>query len=260
MKVLICGYGRMGQEIESVLLTRGHEVTARVDPDPSRGDAPSLSAELLERSEGVIEFSLPGGVVTNAALYYAAGIPAVVGTTGWEADRDTVQEMYQGKQGEQAGAALLYGSNFSIGANLFRVLSEFAAQIIGPIQDYDVMMLEKHHSGKQDSPSGTAITVAESLLQAHPRKNRIVTNRLDRRIEPDELHVASLRGGSVPGTHSVEFDSPADTISITHTARNRGGFALGAVLGLEWLSGRTGFFSVENFIEDVVAQARRNQA
>ncbi len=257
MKVLICGYGRMGQEIESALLKRGHEVTARVDPDPSRGDAPSLSAELLESSEGVIEFSLPGGVLTNAALYYAAGIPAVLGTTGWEADRDAVRQIYQD---EKAGAALLYGSNFSIGANLFRVLSEFAAQIIGPIQDYDVMMLEKHHSGKQDSPSGTAITVAEGLLKVHPRKNRIVTNRLDRRIEPDELHVASLRGGSVPGTHSVEFDSPADTISITHTARSRGGFALGAVLGLEWLSGRTGFFSVENFIEDVVAQARRNQA
>lgn len=257
MKVLICGYGRMGQEIESVLLSRGHEVTARVDPEPNRGDARSLSAELLNGSEGVIEFSLPGGVVANAGLYSSAGIPAVVGTTGWEADHDAVRRIYQENK---AGAALLYGSNFSIGANLFRVLSEFAAQIIGPIQDYDVMMLEKHHSGKQDSPSGTAITVAESLIKAHPRKNRIVTNRLDRRIEPDELHLASLRGGSVPGTHSVEFDSPADTISITHTARNRGGFALGAVLGLEWLSGRTGFFSVENFIEDVVSQARHNHA
>jgi 4-hydroxy-tetrahydrodipicolinate reductase len=260
MKVLICGYGRMGQEIESALLTRGHEVTARVDPDPNRGDVRSLSAELLTSSEGVIEFSLPGGVISNAALYHSASIPAVVGTTGWEADRDTVREMYQKEQGEQVGAALLYGSNFSIGANLFRVLSEFAAQIIGPIQDYDITMLEKHHSGKQDSPSGTAITVAESLIKAHPRKTRIVTERLDRRIEPDELHLASLRGGSVPGTHSVEFDSAADTISITHTARNRGGFALGAVLGLEWLSGRTGFFSVENFIEDVVAQARHNHA
>jgi len=257
MKVLICGYGRMGQEIEAALLARGHEVSVRVDPDPKRGDARSLSAELLKGSDGVIEFSLPGGVVTNAAIYYAAGVAAVVGTTGWEADHDAVREIYQD---EKAGAALLYGSNFSIGANLFRVISEFAAQIIGPIQDYDVMMLEKHHSGKQDSPSGTAITVAESILKAHPRKNRIVTNRLDRRIEPDELHVASLRGGSVPGTHSVEFDSPADTVSITHTARNRGGFALGAVLGLEWLSGRTGIFSVEEFIEDVVAQARRTHA
>ena len=253
MRAVIVGYGSMGKEIERALLERNHTIAARVDPSPENGDAHELDESLLRSAEVAIEFGASGGVLENARRYAGAGIAAVVGTTGWEESRDAVRKTI-----EQSEIAYLWGANFSIGAHLFFDLVEQAARLIDSLPQYDIMMLEAHHNRKKDSPSGTALTAAARILAAGTRKRRIVDTKLDRRIEPDELHIASLRGGSHPGLHSVIVDSPADTIEITHTARNRSGFAVGAVLAAEWLVARKkrGFLQVEDFILELLKEKK----
>ncbi len=249
MKAVIVGYGSMGREVERALLDRRHTIVSRVDPSPGCGDVRSLDEGILRSGEVVIEFGASAGVLENARRYGAAEIPAVVGTTGWDGSREAVRTVV-----EQAGSAYLWGANFSIGAHLFFDLVERAARLIDTLPQYDIMMLELHHNRKKDSPSGTALTAASRILAASTRKRRIVDTKLDRQIEPDELHVASLRGGAHPGLHSVILDSAFDTIEITHTARNRSGFALGAVLAAEWLVAgeRRGFLKVEDFIQELL--------
>ncbi len=251
MKAVIVGYGSMGKEIERALLERGHTIAARVDPSPGIGDLHDLDVSLLRSAEVAIEFGASGGVLENARRYAGAGIAAVVGTTGWEGSRDAVRKVV-----EESGISYLWGANFSIGAHLFFELVEQAARLIDSLPQYDIMMLEAHHNRKKDSPSGTALTAAARILAAGTRKRRIVDSKLDRRIEPDELHIASLRGGSHPGLHSVIIDSPADTIEITHTARNRSGFAVGAVFAAEWLvvKKKHGFLQVEDFIQELLKE------
>ncbi len=249
MNVLIVGYGGMGREIERILSERGHVVSGRIDPAGGAGVETKMSQKLLEEAEVAIEFAQGAGVVDNARAYAKAGLPAVVGTTGWDDRRAEVKRIVEGEQG-----TYLWGSNYSIGAHLFFNLVERAAALINAIPEYDIMLMEAHHNRKQDSPSGTALTAAQKILDASERKKRIVDTKLDRRIEPDELHVASLRGGSIPGIHTVLLDSPADTIEIRHSARSRSGFALGAVMAAEWLPGKRGFLSVEDFISDLLKE------
>ncbi|WP_319562312.1 4-hydroxy-tetrahydrodipicolinate reductase [Marispirochaeta sp.] len=246
MKVVIVGYGSMGHEVESVLLQRGHKVICRVDP-AGNGDAKTVSPDLLREAEGVIEFALPDGILENIRIYSETSVPAVIGTTGWDKLRSQAGDIVK-----QNKSALLWGNNFSLGANLFFDLVSRAAALINSIEEYDIMVNEYHHKRKKDSPSGTALTIAEKILQNLDRKKVIQPETLNRTIRDDELHVGSVRGGSIPGIHRVTLDSDADTIEISHTARNRGGFALGAVRGLEWLSGKTGFFSVDDFIRDIL--------
>lgn len=246
MKVVIVGYGSMGHEVESVLLQRGHEVICRVDPSGS-GDAKKVSPDLLKTAEGLIEFALPEGLIDNIRAYSESSVPAVIGTTGWEKLRSQAEDIVR-----QNKSALLWGNNFSLGANLFFDLVSRAAALINSIEEYDIMVNEYHHKRKKDSPSGTALTIAEKILQNLDRKTVIQTETLNRAIRENELHVGSVRGGFIPGIHQVTLDSEADSIEISHTARNRKGFALGAVRGLEWLSGKTGFFSVDDFIRDIL--------
>ena len=251
MNVLIMGYGKMGHEIEAVLLERGHRIVARIDEKPGLGDATVPTEKHLTETEVAIEFSQPSAVVPNAKIYAKAKIPAVVGTTGWKASEEEVSRIVQ-----DAGIAYLRASNFSIGAHLFFALAEEAARMIQSLPQYDILLYEIHHNQKKDSPSGTALTAADRILHGLPRKKRIVTEKLDRRIEADELHVASVRGGAVPGIHTVLLDSEADTIEITHSARSRKGFALGAVLAAEWVIGKKGFLGVEDFIKDLFLKGR----
>lgn len=247
MKVVLVGYGRMGKEVEQILVERGHQVALRVDSTPGLADAAKLEAPMLRGVDGVIEFSLTAAVRDNAAVYAAARTPAVVGTTGWESQRDEIRGLIAA-----AGGAYLHGSNFSIGAHLMFALVARAAELIKPFDDYDVMVHEFHHKLKADSPSGTALSIAELILDKLPRKTAIQTQALDRPIRPEELHVSSTRGGAVPGIHSVMLDSLADTIEITHTVRSRRGLALGSVLALEWLVGKTGFYRVEDFVASLM--------
>ncbi|OHD14022.1 MAG: 4-hydroxy-tetrahydrodipicolinate reductase [Spirochaetes bacterium GWB1_48_6] len=249
MKVVIVGYGRMGREIESILKARGHTVVTRVDRAPGVGDVQVLTPEVLAGVDVAIEFSLPEGVAENIKSYTQAGVSAVLGTTGWENIAGEVKTLV-----EKSGIGLVHGTNFSVGAHMFFALVEQAAAMIKDITAYDIFVTEYHHKLKKDSPSGTALTTANRILRALPRKTEINSGRIDRQIRDEELHVASVRGGSIPGIHSVMLDSDADTLEIRHTARSRGGFALGAVLAAEWLvkNKKTGYIEVEEFAQDLL--------
>lgn len=247
LKVAVVGYGRMGHEVEQILLNRGHKVPVKIDPAPGLGTHTALSAEALAGCDAAIEFSLPEGVLANARIYAAAGVPAVVGTTGWEAQKPAVKALI-----EASSVALVHGTNFSIGAHMFFALVEQAAAQIRSLPEYDIFVTEYHHRLKKDSPSGTALTTANRILRALPRKTTLRDDKIDGEIAEHELHVASVRGGTIPGIHSVMLDSLADTLEIRHTARSRGGFALGSVLAAEWAVGRQGFIDVEEFARDLL--------
>ncbi|TVR30164.1 MAG: 4-hydroxy-tetrahydrodipicolinate reductase [Spirochaetaceae bacterium] len=246
MNVALCGYGRMGREIEQVLISRGHTVATRIDPSDAGADVRSVEQAPLQQCDAVIEFAHADGVVTNARAYVEAKVDAVIGTTGWENAQQEVGRIV----GTRIGYVL--GSNFSVGANLFFRMVAHAAGLADAFDEYDVALYESHHNRKADSPSGTALTLALTLLSRIERKTEIVDDTLRRPIQPGELHVASMRIGSDPGTHTVSFDSSADTIELRHRARNRGGFALGAVRAAEWISGRHGFFTVDDMMNDLL--------
>lgn len=247
MRAVIVGYGSMGREVERALVERGHEAVARVDAAAGRGDARELSPQIAAKADVAIEFSVAGAVAANARRYAELGLSAVVGTTGWQADLDEVARIVAG-----SSIAYLHGSNFSLGAHLFFALVGRAARLVDRLPEYDLLSWEVHHRRKKDSPSGTALSLAKVITAASSRKKKVVTERLDRPIAPDELHVASVRGGEVPGIHTVLLDSLFDTVEITHSARSRGGFALGAVRAAEWLAGRRGLYSVDDFIAELL--------
>ncbi len=179
----------------------------------------------------------------------------VTGTTGWYGKLEEVRKVVEGSK-----IGFLYGSNFSIGAHLFFALVAAATELSNPCPEYDIMGWEVHHKRKKDSPSGTALTLARIVTGKSARKKKIVTERLDRAPAADEMHFASVRGGEVPGTHTVLLDSAFDTIELTHRARSRGGFALGAVRAAEWLAGRKGFFEVNDFIGELLSNGAESRA
>jgi len=257
MKVAIVGYGKMGRMVEWVAMEQGCLVTAVVDP--AREDAPLSGARLFRDMAGAgdlcgaevaIEFTRPETALANVRALAEKGIPAVVGTTGWADGLDEARRAVEG-----AGTALFWASNFSLGVNLFYRIAWFAAELADAFPEYDVGGFESHHNKKLDSPSGTAKTLVEGVLARMSRKDTAVWETLNRRPGPGELHFPSLRVGSVPGQHSLFLDSPADTIEITHTARNREGFASGAVRAARWLlgtGGRKGFFTMDDMLKDVL--------
>jgi 4-hydroxy-tetrahydrodipicolinate reductase len=244
MNIALIGYGQMGKQIETVAQERGHQIVTRVDP--VGGDAATLSKAAADEADGAIEFSVPSAVSANVKMYNDFNLNAVVGTTGWYDELQRVREVV-----ESGNIGLLYGPNFSIGAHLFFKLVSQASRLSSPIKEYDILGYELHHKKKKDSPSGTALSIARLIMENNDRKTSLVTEKLDRAIEPNELHFASVRGGSLPGVHKVLLDSEADTIELTHTARSRKGFALGAVMALEWLEGKRGLFNVEDFIGEI---------
>jgi 4-hydroxy-tetrahydrodipicolinate reductase len=245
MDIILVGYGQMGKMINSICLNRGHTIVARVDP--VGGDAGLLTKDLAEKAECVIDFSHPSVVLKNIKDYCNFSLNAVIGTTGWH---DHVEQVKA--QVMKAGISFIYGSNYSIGAHIFFRLVAAASRIINTIPGYDILGYELHHKKKKDSPSGTAHTIANIILENNKNKSCLVTDKLNRQIEKGELHFASVRGGNIPGIHTVLLDSEADTIELKHSARNRGGFALGAVLAAEWLSGKKGFYHVDDFIKETL--------
>jgi 4-hydroxy-tetrahydrodipicolinate reductase len=265
MKVILVGYGKMGRLLETKLRERGHDVLAVVDPYYAANGAqsslpvepyPSLKDALdgkpgksLKDADVVIEFSLPAVAPVNLLFLINEKIPVVTGTTGWY---DKLPEIR--KAVKSSGSSLLWSSNFSLGVNLFYHIACYAAKLLDPFKEYDVAGFEAHHNNKADSPSGTAKTLAEMVLGVMTRKKRAVYQTLERKPDADELHFASLRVGSTPGTHSLIFDSNADAIEITHTARNREGFAAGAVLAAEWLIAekREGIFTMDDVLKELL--------
>ncbi len=238
MKIALVGYGKMGHMIESCAKKMGHEVVATIDTfseDASVrvpvGDAFSVSRAVKSSgADGVIEFSHPSAVVQNVYALLPLGLPVVVGTTGWSDCFESV-----GKFAAECGGTVMTSSNFSIGVNmLYKIVAE-AVKIMEPWSEYDIATWEAHHNQKVDSPSGTALSIANTILSNTKKKTEIVTDAFHEMPREHQLHVSSTRCGSVPGTHTVFFDGPADTIEITHRARNREGFAIGAIHALEKL-------------------------
>jgi 4-hydroxy-tetrahydrodipicolinate reductase len=246
MNVLLIGYGRMGKEVEAICAQRNHTIVAKVDP--VCGDTPALTRELADKADVAIEFALPGSAFDNVNLYAEYNLSAVCGTTGWYERMDEFRRIVT-----DHSIGYLYGSNFSIGAHLFFNLVARAAQLINPFPEYDIMGFEAHHKWKKDSPSGTALSIANIILKNSNKKDTILTEKCDHAIKEKELHFASLRGGNIPGIHKVILDSEADTIEVSHSVRNRSGLALGAVLASEWLKGKKGFFSIDDYISERLA-------
>lgn len=238
MKIALVGFGKMGHMIKNCAISLGHEVVVTVDVASDDadvkvaiGDALSIARAVKSSgAEGIIEFSHPTAVMGNIKALLPLGIPIVVGTTGWNEKYDEVSRF-----AADCGGTIMTSSNFSIGVNMLYKIIEEAVKIMEPWQEYDISTWEMHHNQKADSPSGTALEIAHRILANTQKKTEIVTDAFHEKPKNTQLHVSSTRCGSVPGTHTVFFDSPADTIEITHTARNREGFAMGAVHALERL-------------------------
>ncbi len=236
MKIALVGYGKMGHMLEQTALALGDEVVATIDIVSSdatckvaSGDYEAVAKAVKDSgAEGVIEFSHPTAVMGNIKALLPLGIPLVVGTTGWT---DKVEEVKA--LAESTNGTLMHSANFSIGVNVFYKIVEEASKLINNFDEYDSAVWEMHHNQKVDSPSGTALDIAKRVLLGNKRKTEIVTDAFHEKPLPNQLHVSSTRCGSVPGTHTVYFDSQADTIELTHTARSRQGFASGAVHALE---------------------------
>ena len=265
MKAALIGYGKMGRLLEQRLLEKKHQVIAIVDPfyKGTGDDIPSKAAvyasledalkgangKSLKDADAVIEFTHPKVAPVNLLFLAREKIPVVTGTTGWY---DKLGEISQAVK--DSGSSMVWSSNFSLGVNLFFRIAAYAAKLADPFEEYDVGGSETHHNKKADSPSGTAKTLVERVLAQMTRKKKAVYEKLDRPPEADELHYTSLRVGTVPGTHSLFFDSAADTIEITHNARSREGFASGAVIAAEWLTKekRAGVFTVDDVLADIL--------
>jgi 4-hydroxy-tetrahydrodipicolinate reductase len=253
MNIAIIGYGKMGKMIEQIARAQGHSIAVIIDPfatDITAGVSAgkNIAEADLNSVDAAIEFTQPATAVENIITLAKRKIPTVVGTTGWHERIDEVTRAV-----EAADSALLWASNFSIGVNLFYRIAWYAAELANNFPEYDAGGFEIHHNKKLDSPSGTAKVLAEGVLSKINRKKKIVWETMNRKPETDELHFPSLRIGSVPGTHSLFFDSPADTIEITHTARSREGFASGAVRAAQWLAAekRRGIFTIDDMLKDI---------
>lgn len=237
MKLLLLGYGKMGKAIEQIAIDRGHTVPCKIDLT-NQNELPGLSNEQVDVA---IEFSQPESAFKNIKTCIEKGIPVVSGTTGWLDKKPEIEQLCTERHG-----AFFYASNFSLGVNIFFHLNKILAGIMNQYPEYEVAMEEIHHTEKKDAPSGTAITLAEGILSGISRKNLWVNHSTEER---QELPIISKRIDNIPGTHTVFYTSPVDTIEIKHTAHSRQGFAEGAVIAAEWIQGKTGVFGMQDLLK-----------
>ena len=231
MKIALIGYGNMGKMVEKMALNRGHTIISRIDN-------PDWKVEELHDADMCIEFTHPESIIENVKKIAKSKKNVVIGTTGWLDKKDLIEQIVQDNQ---IGA--LYSPNFSIGVNLLLEMLSHAAKIMNAFEEYDVAGVEYHHNRKKDSPSGTAMAIAKTI-----------ENSMDR---VDQVPFSSVRCGSFPGTHTVYFDSPCDTIAIGHEARNREGFAKGAVHAAEWLEGKKGLFTFADCMQEIIQRSTK---
>ena len=247
MKLSIIGFGQMGQMIRQCAIERGLEVVSTIDPINQNADYREITKESIGAADVCICFTQPQAALDNIKAVCAQKKHLVMGTTGWEDHMESVRALVN-----ETGIGMVYSSNFSIGVNIFFKLIEKAAGVINSFDMYDVLGWEAHHNIKMDSPSGTAKTIANILLENIDRKSTIVEDKLDRAIQPEELHFASMRGGRIPGTHSVLLDSEFDTIELKHTARSRKGFAMGSIVAAEWIVNQKGLFTEADMMQQLI--------
>lgn len=231
MKIALVGYGKMGHIIDDIATKKGHEIVAKLNETPT--------PENLNNPDVVIEFSNPEVAFNNIKICLENKIPVICGTTGWLDRKPEIQEISL-----QNDTAFLYGSNFSLGVNLFFALNEKLANLMKDFSEYNVQLEEIHHTHKKDAPSGTAISLAEGIIKNDPRFSAW---KLDE-TQNKELGIIAIREDEVPGTHSVYYKSEVDEIEIKHTAFNRNGFAVGAVIAAEWIIGKTGNFTMNDVL------------
>ena len=237
MTIALIGYGKMGKEIEQILIARGHTIPLIIDLNNTN----DLDAAHLKEIDVAIEFTTPSTAYGNVVKCLEAGIPVVCGTTAWLDKLPQVEQLCKEKTG-----AFFYASNYSIGVNIFFEINRRLAQLMNRFGEYDVTIEETHHTQKKDAPSGTAVTLAEGILENLDRKQKWVCGTT---TVPEELEVVAIRRSVVPGTHTVTYESDVDSLSITHMAKSRRGFALGAVLAAEFLYGKTGIFSMKDLMK-----------
>ena len=249
-KIALIGYGKMGHIIERIALERGNEITCRIDVD----NLEDFDSEAFRNSDVAIEFTTPGTAVANIRRCFEAGVPVVCGTTGWvnqdAGDGRTALEAFKIDCAEGKGT-LMWASNYSVGVNVFMALNSYLARIMNRLPQYSPTLIETHHIHKLDHPSGTAVTLAEGLVEE--------VERLSGWEEPDKgpvgadkLPVNFVRQGEVPGIHTIEWDSAVDSITITHSAKSREGFALGAVMAAEWLKGKEGWHPLSEMMAEIL--------
>lgn len=231
MKIALLGYGKMGKVIERIALERGHEIVLR------KSSASSFDG--LDNADVAIDFSVPSSAVTNISECLNNKIPVISGTTGWLEDYNKMVALCEEKNG-----AFIYGSNFSLGVNLFFELNNYLAKMMSKFNQYKVTMEEIHHTQKLDAPSGTAISLAKGIIENSNYRNWTLDNPNE-----NEIQIDAKRIENVPGTHSIFYTSEVDTIEIKHTAHNRDGFALGSIIAAEWLVGKKGVFSMKDVLE-----------
>ncbi|WP_124639954.1 4-hydroxy-tetrahydrodipicolinate reductase [Amniculibacterium aquaticum] len=231
MKIALVGYGKMGKIIDGIATKRGHEIVARLNEAPT--------VDNLNSPDVVIEFSQPEVAFDNIKFCLENKIPVVCGTTGWLAQKPMIEAI-----AKESNTAFLYGSNFSLGVNLFFALNEKLAALMKGFDEYQVQLEEIHHIHKKDAPSGTAISVAEGIIKENPK---FTSWKLDE-TNGAELGIFAVREDEVPGTHTVTYHSEVDEININHIAYNRNGFALGAVIAAEWIFGKQGVFGMNDVL------------
>lgn len=236
MKIALIGYGKMGHEIERIALERGHAIVCTIDID----EEDKFGSPAFKSADVAIEFTSPKSALMNYRRAFDAGVPVVSGTTGWLEHLEEIREACS-----RDGKTFFYASNFSLGVYIFSALNNYLARIMNQFPAYDVRMEETHHIHKLDAPSGTAITLAEGILEKIERKKTWVTDRVN---SPDELEIRAFREGEVPGKHTIIYESDADQIRITHDAKNRTGLALGAVIAAEFTMGKKGFLGMQDMM------------
>lgn len=237
MKIALIGYGKMGKTIEQIALNRGHQIVSIVDIN----NPEEFQSDNFKSADVAIEFTTPATAFDNYMKSFAAGVPVVSGTTGW---LDRIGEIKE--KCAKEGKTFFYASNFSIGVNIFFALNKYLAKIMNNFPVYNVSMTETHHIHKLDAPSGTAITLAEGILENVDRKERWT---LETAQQPTDLPIHAIREGEVPGIHEVTYESDVDYISIKHDAKSRAGFALGAVVAAEFTAGKKGFLGMDDMLK-----------
>jgi 4-hydroxy-tetrahydrodipicolinate reductase len=247
MRLAIVGYGKMGQEVERLALERNWNVDIRVDID-----TPPVTQAQREKVDVVIHYATAKTLIEDLTPWIELHKQIVVGTTGWQDQLSKIEALIS-----KNGIGLIYASNFSIGVNIFFQLVRTAARLMDRFEDYDTFIHEIHHKNKIDSPSGTALTMGQIVLKHLQRKKELLNETPHGKIRPDQLHISSSRSGTVVGTHTLSFDSAADSIELKHTAKNRTGLALGTLLAAEWIIGKKGLYTMDDVFEDLFKKGDR---